>query len=806
MTNRTLFAQASSALPKNAALILGSVISLGASLAYLFYGFQPLIFAAWALGIAICGHPYFYDRKVHLNTIGRPDTLILMALYVVSLPVYLWSVYNVPFHLNSDETVLLSVEQESVKNGIVDVFGLSDYFGFMYFPFLLQGWLAHLLGGVDLYHVRLLNAFTGTVIVACSYVFFRVINLPRALAVAATLFVCFNHSLIVLSRIASRINGGLLLELLALTTLFEGLKKKCLFTTYLGGFLTGVCFYAYYSARVTLPVWLLFLLLLYSLKQNSYTRKELLRFLLVFLLSFALTVAPFVAAQIRQPEMVRDANAYQRRSCLLYPEAQIDAKVRWEAKTIAEGVFRSVLNGLTVFNNTTMDQAWIYPHRGYGFVEPVSGLLVWIGFIRLLMTLGPDISTRFALVGFLFQLLFFSFITYPTPNYTRLLVILPFAGYFIAQGIDAIASFANSVANKLKGTHGGRTRGFVFACIILSVVLVNLYIVYDYACSGFANGDDIGSTARYLEARNSQSDYLFIMSASPQYPYFIDYSAYSCYGHMRAYVSPQQDVKVLAPEDLTTITIIPPFTIFMNGALWELNQDRLRQLYPKLIVHKIAAERDLVAIEDSEILPNSKQIHDAYKRWNDYPSKMNDALYANNTEEAKRLGLDYLGSPFSAINGAFFKSQILRALGDAYAREHQFEKAQAYLLEASAIREKLKSTNSADAADTARSLSLLYANWKKWPQSEYYARKAVAIRESVLKGQPVDWIDGLVYDSKLLGVTLWKQGKFDAAEKIFQSTLSRCRLDKGEQQEKEELVQDLAVCRKEHLAAPTHDR
>jgi hypothetical protein len=66
-------------------------------------------------------------------------------------------------------------------------------------------------------------------------------------------------------------------------------------------------------------------------------------------------------------------------------------------------------------------------------------------------------------------------------------------------------------------------------------------------------------------------------------------------------------------------------------------------------------------------------------------------------------------------------------------------------------------------------------------------------------------MDGIVYDSKLLGFALWKQGKFEAAEKIFQYALSRCRLDKGEQQDKEQLLQYLEDCRKEHLATPTHD-
>jgi tetratricopeptide (TPR) repeat protein len=775
-------------------LYLGSPLALGASLSYFFCGFNWGIFTSWAIGIAVCAHAFFDQRKLRLEPITRADAVSLGALYLVSLPLYLWSVYTVPFHLNSDETVLLSFEQEYIGNGIVDVFGLSDYFGFMYFPFLLQGWLAQFLGSIDLYHVRLLNALTGTVIVACSYIFFRVLSLSWPLATVATLFVCFNHSLIALSRIASRTNGGLLLELLALSALFEGLKRKCPFTTYLGGFLAGVCFYVYYSARLTLPVWFLFLLLLFCLKPPTYTRKELWRFASIFLFSFALCIAPLIAAQIRQPDLTRDANAYQRRSCLLYPEAQIDAQRRWEAHSTKEGVLRSILKGLTVFNNTTMDQAYIYPNHNHGFVDPLSGLLIWIGLIRILASLPIDVSALFVVTGFVLQFLVFSFITYPTPSYTRLLVILPFTGYFAAHGTDAIASVANVIANKLNAAFARRIKHLVFVCITLSSLVLNLLIYYDYAQDGATHGDDIGGTARYLESRRDHPDHLFVLVADPDYLYFRDYSARNHYGQVHAYISSQQDCKVLTPEDLISTEIVPPFSIFMDGALWKLDRDQLNKMYPNLIVHKIADERDLVALEDPITVPTSERIHNLYRSWNDYASKMEDGLRSGQFEEVKRLGLEYLNSPTSAIMGSFFKSRVLRALGEAYALTHEYEKGEQLLLEAMTIREKLNS----DEAETARSLAELYAVWHKWPKSEQYSRKAVAIRELALKDDPIDWIDGLVYDYKWLGIALWKQGKFEDAEKLFRYAGKCCRLDKGEGRDKEEILANLEACQKEH--------
>ena len=49
------------------------------------------------------------------------------------------------------------------------------------------------------------------------------------------------------------------------------------------------------------------------------------------------------------------------------------------APTIAEGYKTNVRWGLGTFNNKIADESFIYSNRGHGFVDPLTGILLWIG-------------------------------------------------------------------------------------------------------------------------------------------------------------------------------------------------------------------------------------------------------------------------------------------------------------------------------------------------------------------------------------------------------------------------------------------
>jgi hypothetical protein len=227
----------------------GAQISIGCLLVFLaatFYyicGFSWILFFLWLAGLAICGHRFFKKEETFVEGINRFDLLLAVALMAVSLPVFLYQIYTVPFQVSRDETVLIACEQSWVADGTVDLFGISPYFGFPYLPYLLLGWGGHFLGDVNLYHQRLLHGIDAVAIVGCAFLFYRVLGLTKILSALGSLFICFNHAFVAISRMAFKDNGALLMELLALTLLFHGFKRRRFLPTYIGGLFAGVACY-----------------------------------------------------------------------------------------------------------------------------------------------------------------------------------------------------------------------------------------------------------------------------------------------------------------------------------------------------------------------------------------------------------------------------------------------------------------------------------------------------------------------------------------------------------------------------------
>ena len=82
---------------------------------------------------------------------------------------------------------------------------------------LFIGWgkLGELLGGFDLYHMRLLHALCGLLTIAAVYALMRQL-LPRGWAIFATCIFGVSHSFFMISRLAMRENTAVLVEVVAL--------------------------------------------------------------------------------------------------------------------------------------------------------------------------------------------------------------------------------------------------------------------------------------------------------------------------------------------------------------------------------------------------------------------------------------------------------------------------------------------------------------------------------------------------------------------------------------------------------------
>ncbi len=47
--------------------------------------------------------------------------------------------------------------------------------------------------------------------------------------------------------------------------------------------------------------------------------------------------------------------------------------------TVAGGMWKNISWGLTAFNNKIADHGFIYENKGHGFVDPLTGIFLWVG-------------------------------------------------------------------------------------------------------------------------------------------------------------------------------------------------------------------------------------------------------------------------------------------------------------------------------------------------------------------------------------------------------------------------------------------
>ena len=91
--------------------------------------------------------------------------------------------------------------------------------------FIVWGKLGNLIGGIDLFHMRLLHAVVGLLTIAACYALFRLL-LPRNWAFLGALLVGVNHSMFMISRLAMRENTAVLVLVVALILLLWGFRQQ----------------------------------------------------------------------------------------------------------------------------------------------------------------------------------------------------------------------------------------------------------------------------------------------------------------------------------------------------------------------------------------------------------------------------------------------------------------------------------------------------------------------------------------------------------------------------------------------------
>jgi dolichyl-phosphate-mannose-protein mannosyltransferase len=575
--------------------LLGAAAALGAGslLLYRQNGYSRSMLVLW-LAALVALAAIFWSWNRALPRIARNDLLVAVGLVGVFAPLYLAALYRWPVQVSSDEEQIVTAARNAAHGQGLDPLGLSTYLNRP--ALLLIGWgkLGELLGGYDLFHMRLLHALGGLLTLAAAYALFRQL-LPRWWAVFASCVLGVSHSFLIISRLAMRENTAVLAELVALALLFWGLRRNHPLATFLGGVAAGLGFYVYYPARATMAIWIVFLVALGAIGRQRFPVRRILASGAIAIAGFVLVATPIVIAEshIPRPGVPSDYDP-QHSTYLIYHEAR-EREQQWVgASSIADGVKTNIRWGLGAFNNRVTDNGNIYVNPGHGFVDPLTGILLWLGIGLVVFRLARrelDDGELLAAVGFVSLWLASAFLVNKAPNYTRLLVTLPFAAYLVTVAVRWLAGRWRSLRPGAVLVTGG---------FLAALVVWNLAIAWDYVDLGRRSGDPIGSTGRYVAAHDHIPGQKFFMATTENgdfdYYYYLAASA----GVSRMQLFAEDDTKVrgvVEPDQLPSFTESPPFAIFVRRDAWERFAAPLAERYPRGRIRNVTPRGDLVVFE-----------------------------------------------------------------------------------------------------------------------------------------------------------------------------------------------------------------
>jgi 4-amino-4-deoxy-L-arabinose transferase-like glycosyltransferase len=568
--------------------VAAAALGVGSIVWYAAFGYSTWMLLLW-LGALAAASVYLWSLNRALPQIGLADMAAAAGLAIAFAPIYLISLYRNPIQVSSDEVAVIGVSRFYADAGHVDPFGVSYYLGRPTMLFLAWGRLGNLLGGFDLYHMRLLHALFGLITIAACYALLRQM-LPLWWAVFASAVVGACHSMFMISRLAMRENTSILLEVVALALLLWGLRNRSPLVTFWGGAFAGLAFYVYFPSRATFPLWIAFLVVLAFVFRREFPAKRVAVFAATGIAGFVLVASPIVIAEAKVPKS--DSNQPQRDSVMLFKLGR-DKEQSWMGTSTFWQAYKiNVKWGVSAFNNTIVDHGFIYENPNHGFVDPLTGILLWLGFgVVLVQTIrrrGDD-AGLLALVSFVILWLSFAFVVNKAPNYTRLLVTLPFVGYFVAQGVRWAS---------------GRWRSVHHAPVVLATVTLgfivawNLAIAKDFIDIGKRDGDAIGSTGRYLADHKDIPGQKFFIATSDSFPYYSFGSTETAIDRLTLFADSSTQVgQAVDPAGLRSFRQTPPFSLFMTRDMWQEAALPLADRYPRGRIRNVTPDGVFVVLE-----------------------------------------------------------------------------------------------------------------------------------------------------------------------------------------------------------------
>ncbi len=562
------------------------------------HGYSTKVLLFWALSI-LCGafafgqisgrasgaHFYFRFR----------DWLRALTVTLLVMPLLVSSLRWVPLEVNTDEVVLISYVRDAQVKNWFELYGHNPAP-----PFKLYRWAADLMGGITLFNMRLVHAVLASVSVGACYLLFRLFASP-GFSFYAAIVLATGHVYTAVCRLAMEDVLIILNPVAAYLVFLIGLRNRSLLLSFGGGVLAGLGFYQYYPARLIIFIWLAFVLVLLCARRIEW--RYLLKSAAVTLFAFGLTIMPMVLTTLKDPVGLTD---YAAKQILLFQKGREFQKGWVYSRTIGEAYRKNVWQGLTVFNSRTTDKAYHYINPRVGFFDTVSGLFLWLGLLVVLWKRKRSWRQLFMPTVFILLYLIFGFISSKNPNYNRMLLILPWAAFFVARGIRTLVRICcrgEPWKDRRQGAVVGR---WVFVLTVLWLTGINqgLYFLHekDFAKTGF---DEFTWTFRYADLHRNDVNRAYVMVTDHTHPFFRWGGEY----WLRSLITENQTLlnydlgqfrallKKTATGLSTEFSNRSDLTIMLHRNFWDSLKPELFRYFPRYRVLRIEGVDHLVVLE-----------------------------------------------------------------------------------------------------------------------------------------------------------------------------------------------------------------
>ena len=368
--------------PSLRGLRLALVVCAVTTAIYAVFGYNPFVLAGWLGALAVASRALWPERQA-----PAPRTRLVPAEYwflgammlgfaLLVLP-YL---STLPYEFSTDEIYSTATVRDFVDGTARDPLGLVRWWGLPALYFAMTALVGNVIG-TSIEAVRMVTAFTAIATIVPFYLWVRTLH-GRNTATVATLMLAFAHAFIGWGRIALHQNSPVLLLSIAMALLAIGMRDRCPLKILWGGVALGLGFHSYPSGQIMVFIWAAALCATVVLRSVSW--RTVAPIAVLSGLGFLLAVAPMIVNMAGGWE----AFAARAQAVAISNPAALDLMGQHLGLTDHATILReNVTRGLLSFNGAYPYVTYFNP--GHGFVDPATGVLLWLGVALALTRSAP---------------------------------------------------------------------------------------------------------------------------------------------------------------------------------------------------------------------------------------------------------------------------------------------------------------------------------------------------------------------------------------------------------------------------------